>query len=327
MSLILTQAGLAAYAQADATGVKLQATHMAAGDGGGQAVAHTSDSTALVHETWRGGLQEITVAASGEVEFVAHVPITVGGWYIREVAIYADDVLLAVGSHPELWKPAPESPDKVELVITAPVKFANAATLSLTVDTTKVLASQEHVIVKIEEHNTAPESHAALFAGLSNGLDAHAERTDNPHVVTADQVGAALTGHDHLTEDVSDLLTDPHDWSAAQRYAPAALAINAGAVAWDAAAAPVAVLTLTEDVTAITLTGEQPGCSYELTILQDATGGHSVTWPSAWRWPGGSAPDMSADGGAEDVITLSVRDHSGTPVVRAVAAQAFAEVS
>jgi hypothetical protein len=80
-------------------------------------------------------------------------------------------------------------------------------------------------------------------------------------------------------------------------------------------------------VTAITLTGEQPGCSYELTILQDATGGHSVTWPSAWRWPGGSAPDMSADGGAEDVITLSVRDHSGTPVVRAVAAQAFAEVS
>jgi hypothetical protein len=142
---------------------------------------------------------------------------------------------------------------------------------------------------------------------------------------------SALLAHLSDTSDphgtIAALLAAANVWSAAQRYAPGDLAIASGAVAWDAAAAPVAMLTLTEDVTAITLTGEQPGCSYELTILQDATGGHSVTWPSAWRWPGGSAPDMSADGGAEDVITLSVRDHSGTPVVRAVAAQAFAEVS
>ncbi|OIQ51042.1 hypothetical protein BerOc1_02987 [Pseudodesulfovibrio hydrargyri] len=185
MSLILTKAGLNAYAQSEATGIKLQATHMAVGDGGGAPVSHTDTSEALVNETWRGELQSIDVAASGEVEFTGHIPITVGGWYIREVALYADDTLLALGGHPETWKPAPEAPDKVELVITAPVKFANADNINLTVDTTKVLASQEYVAGKIEQHNASEDAHAALFAGL----DDHIARDDNPHGVVAGQVG------------------------------------------------------------------------------------------------------------------------------------------
>ncbi|WP_419787203.1 phage tail protein [Pseudodesulfovibrio sp.] len=174
MSLILTKAGLNAYAQSETDGVKLQATHMAIGDGGGEAVAHTDKSEALVNETWRGELQEIKLTASGEVEFIGHVPITIGGWYIREIAIYADDTLLALSSHPETWKPAPEAPDKVELVITAPVKFANADNISMTVDTTKVLASQEHVAEKIEEHNTSEAAHANMLAGYAPKGHVHA---------------------------------------------------------------------------------------------------------------------------------------------------------
>ncbi len=135
---------------------------------------------------------------------------------------------------------------------------------------------------------------------------------------------AHLTDTSDPHETAAALLSAANAWTAAQRYAPAALAIDAGAVAWDAAAAPVAVLTLTEDVTAIALTGAQPGCSYELTVIQDATGGRTVTWPSAWRWPGGSAPDVSSEAGVEDLLMISVRSGG---VIRAVAAQAFAEVS
>lgn len=162
MSLILTLNGLAAYTQADVSGIKLKATHMAVGDGGGAVVVHTSASTELVNETWRAPLQEIKVADSGEVEFVAHVPITVGGWWVREVAIYAGEVLLAIGTHPETWKPDPAAPDKLELVITGPVKFDNADVLNLTVDTTKVLASQDHVAAKIAEHDEDASAHAAI---------------------------------------------------------------------------------------------------------------------------------------------------------------------
>jgi hypothetical protein len=187
MSLILTKAGLAAYAQAEATGIKLQATHMAVGDGNGEAVAHTSDSLVLVNEVWRGALQEITVAPSGEVEFIAHVPVTVGGWYIRELAVYGADTLLAVGAHPELWKPDPTAPDKVELEITAPIKFDNAATLNLVVDTTKVLASQSHVAGKIAEHDAAPEAHGDLLADKADVGHTHA-------MADVSGLGAALAG-------------------------------------------------------------------------------------------------------------------------------------
>jgi len=195
MSLILTKAGLAAYAQAEVTGIKLQATHMAVGDGGGEAVAHTSDSPALVNEVWRGALQEITVAPSGEVEFIAHVPVTVGGWYIRELAVYGADTLLAVGAHPEIWKPDPTAPDKVELEITAPIKFDNAATLNLVVDTTKVLASQSHVAAKIAEHDAAPEAHGNLLADKADVDHTHA-------MADVSGLGAALAdkaevGHTH----------------------------------------------------------------------------------------------------------------------------------
>jgi phage-related tail fiber protein len=333
MSLILTQAGLAAYAQADATGVKLQATHMAAGDGGGQAVAHTSDSTALVRETWRGELQEITVAASGEVEFVAHVPISVGGWCIREVAIYADDVLLAVGAHPQLWKPAPESPDKVELVITAPVKFANAATLSLTVDTTKVLASQKHVVEKIDEHDQDEQAHAflqGLIAGLEGQMPGPATTTlagvielaTNTEAITGTDALRAVTPA-ALAARIAALLASANAWDKVQTYgAPAALAINAGTVTWDAGAAPKAKLTLTENVTAITLQNAANE-HYELTIVQDATGGRTVAWPAGWLWPGGSAAEVTADAWGVDVYTLS--GDAGT--IRVVGAQDFKAVS
>ena len=144
MPLILTKAGLAALAIADTTGIKEQATHMAIGDANGSTPEFTEQSTALVNEQWRGELQEIILKEDGQtVEFVCHVPITVGGHRIYEVAVYADGVLLAIGAHSPLFKPAPESPDILELTIYAPVKIMNAGDiLEITVDTTKVLASQ-----------------------------------------------------------------------------------------------------------------------------------------------------------------------------------------
>lgn len=200
MSLILTQAGLAALAEAESTGSKVQATHMAVGDGDGATPEHTAASTALDNETWRGALQSITINEQGETEagqqviFEAHVPMTVGGWYIRECALYAADVLLAIGPHPTLYKPAPEDPTKMEHIIKAVVTFGNADVVSLIVDPAVVLASQEHVATKVAEHNADATSHAdirdeidAMAEAMEN--DTHAARTDNPHATTKAHVG------------------------------------------------------------------------------------------------------------------------------------------
>lgn len=168
MALFLTKAGLAALVEAEESGTKLQATHMALGDGNGSVPEHTTSSPSLINEVWRGALQSITINEQGDTDagkqvvFEAHVPINAGGWYIREVALYAGGVLLAIGTHPVMWKPAPEEPTKMEHVIKAPVTFSNADSVSLIVDPAVVLASQQFVNNKISEHNVAETAHADL---------------------------------------------------------------------------------------------------------------------------------------------------------------------
>ena len=183
MSLIITKAGLLALNAAEASGAKLQATHMAVGDGAGQTPEHTNASTELVNEVWRGALDAVTLREDGQtesgqaVEFRAHIPMTTGGWYIREVAIYADDVLLAIGAHPVMWKPAPDDPTKLEHTIYAPVVFGNAGTLALTIDPSKVLATRQAVEEEIAAHNNSPEAHGEAFQALAG----HIQDKDDPH--------------------------------------------------------------------------------------------------------------------------------------------------
>jgi len=111
-------------------------------------------------------------------------------------------------------------------------------------------------------------------------------------------------------------MASPNLWTAPQEYEQTALVIDAGTVTWDMAAAPRALLTLTEDVTAMTITNPGPG---ELTLVQDATGWRSVAWPASIRWPGGRAPEVTPEPGAEDVVTFVERDG----VLRGTALQDF----
>ncbi|GFM37723.1 phage tail protein [Desulfovibrio psychrotolerans] len=137
---------------------------------------------------------------------------------------------------------------------------------------------------------------------------------------TAADMGAAEAEHVHLTEEIVDLLPDPHQWLAGQRYPVTTLVAVDAAVTWDMAANPVAMITLTDAVTTVTLTNAQPGATYELTALQDATGGRSIAFPAAVRWPGGTALEVTQDANAEDLIMFSVRGSVGSPVVRGFAA-------
>ncbi|MFA9394775.1 MAG: phage tail protein [Halodesulfovibrio sp.] len=188
MALILTKAGLAALVEAEESGTKLQATHMALGDGNGSVPEHTTSSPSLINEVWRGALQSITINEQGDsdagkqVVFEVHVPINAGGWYIREAALYAGDVLLAIGTHPVMWKPAPEEPTKMEHVIKAPVTFGNAGAVSLIVDPTVVLASQEFVNEQLAEHNGSQDAHPHLKKLLDQHTHTWSVITGKPSV-------------------------------------------------------------------------------------------------------------------------------------------------
>jgi hypothetical protein len=74
-------------------------------------------------------------------------------------------------------------------------------------------------------------------------------------------------------------------------------------VAWDAGSAQSATLTLGHNVTISDATNHAAGGVYLLRIVQGATA-KTVSWGSGYKWPGGSAPTMTATASAVDVFTF-----------------------
>lgn len=62
-------------------------------------------------------------------------------------------------------------------------------------------------------------------------------------------------------------------------------------------------LRLTANCT-LTLSNPKSGGRYLLELVQDSTGGRTVTWPSTVKWPGGTAPTLSG-ANKVDIIALS----------------------
>lgn len=137
----------------------------------------------------------------------------------------------------------------------------------------------------------------------------------------------AEKGHKHLTDDVTDLLSSPHTFEAGQRYTQTVLTITDGAVTWDCKTAPSAVLYLTEDVTQFSATSALAGGAYDLTIIQDGTGGRSCATPAAWLWPGGEAYEPTTDAEAVDRIYLAPSMRGGVYYPLASVEQDFKAVS
>ena len=86
----------------------------------------------------------------------------------------------------------------------------------------------------------------------------------------------------------------------------AALTLNASATAGS-----IKTVTLTANCT-LTLTGAVAGRAtvLELVLTQDATGGRTVTWPSAVRWTNDETPTLSTTPGAVDRLVLVNYDGS-----------------
>jgi hypothetical protein len=69
--------------------------------------------------------------------------------------------------------------------------------------------------------------------------------------------------------------------------------------------------TLTANLT-LTFPAPEGGLSFTVVLVQDATGGRTVTWPASVRWPGGVAPVITSTALKGDVFTfLCTSDSSG----------------
>lgn len=73
----------------------------------------------------------------------------------------------------------------------------------------------------------------------------------------------------------------------------------------DWSAARIQTKVLDQASTALTFSNTNPG-RYVLILTQDGTGSRTVTWPTAVKWAGGTAPTLSTGASTSDVIGLDV---------------------
>ncbi|HEY8343469.1 MAG TPA: hypothetical protein VIK75_10840, partial [Calditerricola sp.] len=99
---------------------------------------------------------------------------------------------------------------------------------------------------------------------------------------------------------------------------------GSGSVAVDYSLGDYFTLELSGDVSGFTfsnLPGPGKGATLMIRITQDSTP-RTVTWPSSFKWAGGSAPSVSTGSGAVDVLAITTFDN-GTSW-QATLAKAFA---
>ena len=80
---------------------------------------------------------------------------------------------------------------------------------------------------------------------------------------------------------------------------------DAASIAWNLDTQQAASVTLAGNRTLANPTNMRDGGTYLLRVTQDGTGGRTLAFGSAYKWPGGSAPTLSTAPGAVDLITFA----------------------
>ncbi|WEI04090.1 phage tail protein [Acinetobacter johnsonii] len=143
---VTTNVGDAAIATAIANNSKLNITHIAFGDGNGSVPTPTKTRTSLVREVHRQAVTKYamhpTIANYIVIETI--IPSNIGGFWIREIGIIADNVLISHGSHAPFFKVAdPDGVSEYRLKFTQNVRDGNVVEISL--DESLIYASQAWV--------------------------------------------------------------------------------------------------------------------------------------------------------------------------------------
>lgn len=168
---IPTTAGQAKIANAIALGVPLKITHMAVGDGNGQAVTPEPSMTVLPGEKRRAPLNTLFQDPLNAAQIVAEqiIPEDVGGWWIRCIGLYDDiGTLLAIANAPDTYKPLLSSGSGRTQTIKMVLIVSDTSAVELKIDPAVVLATRKYVDDVIKAHEES-RSHPAA-SDTENGF-------------------------------------------------------------------------------------------------------------------------------------------------------------
>jgi len=158
---IITTAGaakIAAVLAGTASIVLDNTAKMAVGDGGGTLPTPNPAQTKLVREVYRAPINRASIDASDPKNIVVELVIPpekpeTSGFWIREMALYdAAGTLLAVGNMAETYKPSLSEGAGRKMVIRMVIAVSEANAITITMDTSTVMATQDYVDSEIDKH-------------------------------------------------------------------------------------------------------------------------------------------------------------------------------
>lgn len=216
---ILTKVGQAKIAAAVANSDTIKLHSLAVGDGGGSVYVPDDTQTALRHELWRGELNELRVGVANPnwITVTAVLPADVGGWYVREGALFdTDGDLIAIAKLPVTYKPLLEMGSSKQLYIQIIMEVTNASVVTLLVDGSVVLATREYVDNRINNisFSTMKDVPVATLqqkgiTQLNNATDSNSEnQAATPKAVKTAMDNAnsrAPASHNHKWNNISEV--------------------------------------------------------------------------------------------------------------------------
>ncbi|NBT49264.1 MAG: hypothetical protein EBT07_15880 [Actinobacteria bacterium] len=95
------------------------------------------------------------------------------------------------------------------------------------------------------------------------------------------------------------------EYTATHNFNATSLTISTGStIAWDLAANQVAKLTVTTNSTLSTPTNPVDGATYMLIVTQGTAGNNTLSFSTAYKFPGGVAPTLSVGSADVDVLAF-----------------------
>ncbi|KJZ51987.1 phage tail-collar fiber domain-containing protein [Pseudomonas marginalis] len=169
---ILTAVGEAKQANAAALGTSWTFAQMAVGDANGTDPIPSRTQTKLINERRRAPLNQVKVDPANPSVIIAEqiIPESVGGWWVRELALYdADGDMVAVANCAPTFKPLLNQGSGRTQVIRINLIVSSTANIELKIDPSVVLATREYVdTVIVEALSKLDYKHSVLAATTAN---------------------------------------------------------------------------------------------------------------------------------------------------------------
>lgn len=187
---IITDVGQERISSALISKVPLKLMQIAVGDGNGAYVLPDKTRKTLVHEVWRGDCVTMRDASNPDmINIRTNIPITVGGFDVREIAVL-DDLgnIIVIASAPGWRKLAVHSGTSNPLEINIWIAVTDGSAVEINISHDGVTAT----LKDLENHDKSPGSHNGHFTDPN--LHFNVERLERLTVGTNYELACSKVG-------------------------------------------------------------------------------------------------------------------------------------